>query len=119
MFKNKFVEVICDTGVSGNAEGRIMLVHRLWNDSYFTVPKKYLKKKVKQNAQYYGAPFAPNAKGYIVRKSKHGLRYVAVVKRKENGRLVRKTLGTFDTPKEAHKEYINYQKKIMGVREWQ
>lgn len=39
MFKNKFVEVICDTGVSGNAEGRIMLVHRLWNDSYFTVPK--------------------------------------------------------------------------------
>lgn len=114
MFKNKFIKVMCDTGETGNSEGRIMLVHRLWNDTYYTAPRKYLKKKMKQNAEYYGAPFNPNIKGYIVRKSKHSLRYVAVVKRKENGRLIKKTLGTFDTPEEAHKEYANYQKKVWG-----
>lgn len=113
MFKNKFIEVMCDTGETGNPEGRIMLVHRLWDNTYYTAPKKYLKKKIRQDAEYYGAPFDLNAKGYIIRKSKHGLRYVAIAKRKKNGRLVKKTLGTFDTPKEAHEEYLKYRKTTI------
>lgn len=106
MFSNKFIEVVCDTGEMGNSEGRIILVHRLYDDTFYTISKKQLYKNIKRNSIYYGAPFNPKTKGYLVRHGKRGTKYVAVIKTRKNGKLTRTWLGTFDTPEDAHSRWL-------------
>lgn len=107
MFKNKFVEVVCDTGQRGNREGRIMLVHRLEDNTFYTTSKKNLRKKIKKNPKTYGE----QPKGYFTRHSKHGKRYVAQVYATVDGKKIWKVLGTFGTPEEAHAKYLLYKKE--------
>ena len=49
-------------------------------------------------------------KGYRVRKRKNGNRYTAFIK--INGRQV--NLGTYDTPEEANKAYLDKRREIYG-----